>query len=45
MNPRRDAQAELLIDRLEVGSRVVSVHASPVYNGDAFLGTVSVSAT
>ncbi len=42
MNPRRDAQAELLIDRLEVGSRVVSVHASPVYNGDEFLGTVSV---
>jgi PAS domain S-box-containing protein len=41
-NPNRDEQAELLIDRLEVGSRVVSVHASPVYNGDAFLGTVSV---
>lgn len=40
--PRRDEQAELLIDRLEVGSRVVSVHASPVYNGDEFLGTVSV---
>ena len=31
-NPRRDAQAELLLDRLEVGDRVVSVHASPVYN-------------
>ncbi|MFN8451326.1 MAG: GAF domain-containing protein, partial [Anaerolineae bacterium] len=42
MNPRRDGEAELLIDRLEVGSRVVSVHASPVYNGDQFLGTVSV---
>ncbi len=42
MNPRRDGQAELLIDRLEVGSRVVSVHASPVYNGEQFLGTVSV---
>ncbi|MBI1258545.1 MAG: GAF domain-containing protein, partial [Chloroflexi bacterium] len=42
MNPRRDAQDELLLDRLEVGSRVVSVHASPVYNGEEFLGTVSV---
>ncbi|MEP7290203.1 MAG: GAF domain-containing protein [Chloroflexota bacterium] len=41
-SPRRDATAELLLDRLEVGSRVVSVHASPVYNGDQFLGTVSV---
>lgn len=41
-NPRREADAELLLDRLEVGSRVVSVHASPVYNGDQFLGTVSV---
>ncbi len=40
--PHRDDQAELLIDRLEVGSRVVSVHASPVFNGDEFLGTVSV---
>lgn len=39
---RRDTQAELLLDRLEVGSRVVSVHASPVYNGDQLLGTVSV---
>ncbi|MCZ2096622.1 MAG: GAF domain-containing protein, partial [Anaerolineae bacterium] len=42
MNPRRDGEAELLIDRLEVGSRVVSVHASPVFNGEQFLGTVSV---
>jgi PAS domain S-box-containing protein len=41
-SPRRDTEAELLLDRLEVGSRVVSVHASPVYNGDQFLGTVSV---
>ena len=38
----RDTQAELLLDRLEVGNRVVSVHASPVYNGDQLLGTVSV---
>ncbi len=42
MSPRHDGQSELLIDRLEVGSRVVSVHASPVYTGDQFLGTVSV---
>ena len=33
---------ELIIDRLEVGRRVVSVHASQVFIGDQFLGTVSV---
>ena len=33
---------ELFIDRLEVGRRVVSVHASQVFIGDQFLGTVSV---
>ena len=32
----------MILDRLEVGRRVVSVHASPVYIGDQFLGTVSV---
>ena len=42
MNPRRDGESELLLDRLEVGSRVVSVHASPVFISEQFLGTVSV---
>ncbi len=42
MNPRREAQEELMIDRIAVGTRVVSVHAAPVFIGDTFLGTVSV---
>ena len=43
--PTHDGRAgedELTIDRLEVGRRVVSVHASQVSIGDQFLGTVSV---
>jgi signal transduction histidine kinase len=40
--PRIAEPEELVVDRLDVGRRVISVHASPVYTGDQFLGTVSV---
>jgi PAS domain S-box-containing protein len=42
LNPQQSTSQELLIDRLDLGKRVVSVHASPVSSGDQFLGTVSV---
>ncbi len=33
---------EFIDEQIEMGDRVVSVHLSPVYTGDKFLGTVSV---
>lgn len=40
--PSNSDRQELVIDRLDFGRRVISVHASPVYTGEQFLGTVSV---
>ncbi|MDX2161825.1 MAG: GAF domain-containing protein [bacterium] len=37
--PQRD---NLLLERIEVGRKVVSITASPVFNADVFLGTVAV---
>ena len=33
---------DLVVDRLDTGRRVVNIRSSPVYNGDQFLGTVSL---
>ena len=40
-SPHREGD-ELILDRLDLGRNIVSIHASPVYNGDQRLGTVSV---
>ena len=40
-HPRR-ADEELILDRVDVGKRVINVHASRVYTGDQVLGTVAV---
>jgi PAS domain S-box-containing protein len=37
-----DVPGEYLDERLTLGDRTVSIHLSPVYTGDRFLGTVSV---
>ncbi len=39
---RRPTLDNLLVDRIEVGRKVISITASPVFNGDVFLGTVAV---
>ncbi len=39
---QRRQDEELILDRVDVGRRVVNVHASPVYTGDQILGTVAV---
>ncbi len=41
-NPRNRDRGDLLIDRFEMGRRVINVQASPVFTGDQFLGMVSV---
>ena len=33
---------EMTLDRLDLGRRIVSIHAAPVYVGDQLLGTVAV---
>ncbi len=38
----RRPDEELILDRVDVGRRIVNVHASPVYTGDQVLGTVAV---
>lgn len=38
----RQSAGEFLEEKLELGNRFVSVHLSPVYMGNQFLGTVSV---
>lgn len=38
----RRPEEELILDRVDVGRRIVNVHASPVYTGDQVLGTVAV---
>lgn len=42
MRTQRRASDELILDRLDVGERVISIHASPVYTDGELLGTVSV---
>ncbi|MCU0479927.1 MAG: GAF domain-containing protein [Anaerolineae bacterium] len=42
LNPDFDSSGQYLNERIELGERVVSVHLSPVYTGEKFLGTVSV---
>jgi len=42
LNPDFDSSGQYLNERIELGDRVVSVHLSPVYTGEKFLGTVSV---
>src|SRR5690606_23417716 len=37
-----DSNLEFLDERLQLDETVVSVHLSPVYTGEKFLGTVSV---
>ncbi len=39
---QRRPDEELILDRVDVGRRIVNVHASPVYTGDQVLGTVAV---
>jgi PAS domain S-box-containing protein len=41
-NPESHRPGEFLEERLDLGTKVVQVHLSPVYNNDRFLGTVSV---
>lgn len=41
LRPRRPNE-ELILDRVDVGRKIVNVHASPVYTGDQILGTVAV---
>ena len=41
-SPQRRASDELILDRLDLGKKVISIHASPVYTGEELLGTVSV---
>ncbi len=42
LNPNFDRSGQYLDERIELGERTVSVHLSPVYTGEKFLGTVSV---
>ena len=42
INPDDPDARDFLDERLELGDRTVSVHLSPVYTGERFLGTVSV---
>jgi len=39
---RQARRESLLLERIEVGTKIISITASPVYNADVFLGTVSV---
>lgn len=41
-NPNRSETDELIVDRIDLGQNIVSIHASPVYVGDELLGTVSL---
>lgn len=42
LDPNFDSSGQYLDERIELGDRIVSVHLSPVYTGEKFLGTVSV---
>jgi len=45
MHPPLDgvsAGDDFVVDRLDIGKRIINIHSSPVYNGDQFLGTVSL---
>lgn len=42
LDPKFDTSGQYLDERIELGERIVSVHVSPVYTGEKFLGTVSV---
>jgi PAS domain S-box-containing protein len=41
-SPQHRQTDELILDRLDLGRNIVSIHASPVFIGDQLLGTVSV---
>ncbi|NDJ59621.1 MAG: GAF domain-containing protein [Chloroflexi bacterium] len=40
--PQIDPSEDLMLERLDLGRRIVSIHSAQVHNADEFLGTVSV---